>query len=304
MSTVRTDKAHAAPRVSSEILDRLPPQNLDAEKAVLGSLLLDGDLCDEVALVLRSTDFYADANQKLYEHILAMHEAGKRIDALLLLNRLDEAGDLEAIGGKAYLGEVAQSVPWAANAVHYATIVRDKATLRALIHASTEILRDAYDTTVDPATIVNDSEKKIFDVRDQRSSDHIIPIQDLIVEAFDRIDARLEHGEGRGRTLGVPRLGQFDRRLARVGIHRAGRPAEHGQDGAGDEYRRERGHQQQQAGAVREFGNGPARAGPAHAVFAGTYRRQQIPQRFSFGRRSREFGESLGEIEPGASVRR
>ena len=200
MSTARIDKTHAAPRVSSEILDRLPPQNLDAEKAVLGSILLDSDLCDEVALVLRSTDFYADANQRLYEHILAMHEAGKRVDSLLLLDRLTESGDLEAVGGEAYLVEVNQSVPWAHNAVHYATIVRDKATLRALIHASTEILRDAYDTTVDPKEIVDQSEKRIFEVRDNRTSDHVIPIQDLIIEAFDRIDARLEHGEG----VGVP----------------------------------------------------------------------------------------------------
>lgn len=204
MATVRTDKQHAdrqhAPRVSSEILDRLPPQNLDAEKALLGSLLLDSDMCDEVALVLRSTDFYADANQKLYEHILAMHEAGKRIDALLLLDRLTQSGDLETVGGAAYIAEVAQSVPFAANALHYAQIIRDKATLRALIHASTEILRDAYDTTVDPTEIMNQSEKKIFEVRDQRSSDHIISMQDLIAEAFDRIDARLEHGEG----VGVP----------------------------------------------------------------------------------------------------
>ena len=199
MSTVRTDKQHTAPRVSSEILDRLPPQNLDAEKAVLGSLLLDGDLCDEVALVLRAADFYADANQKLYEHILAMHEAGKRIDALLLLDRLTQSGDLETVGGAAYIAEVAQSVPYAASAVHYAEIVRDKATLRALIHASTEILRDAYDTTSDPAEIVNQSEMKIFEVRDQRTSDHVVSIKDLMTEAFDRIDLRLAGG-----GVGVP----------------------------------------------------------------------------------------------------
>jgi replicative DNA helicase len=205
-TTVRTDRPHSAPRVSSEILDRLPPQNLDAEKAVLGSLLLDGDLCDEVALVLRTSDFYADANAKLYEQILAMHESGKRIDALLLLDRLTESGDLETVGGAAYLAEVAQSVPFAANAVHYATIVRDKATLRALIHASTEILRDAYDTSVNPAEILNLSEKKIFDVRDQRTSDQVIAMQDLIVEAFDRIDARLEHGEGQGVPSGFHEL--------------------------------------------------------------------------------------------------
>ena len=100
--------------------------------------------------MIRADDFYADANQKLYAHLLAMHDEGKRIDATLLLERLTQAGDLEAIGGAAYLAEVVHSVPYAANAVYYAEIVRDKATLRALIHASTEILRDAYEPTLDP----------------------------------------------------------------------------------------------------------------------------------------------------------
>ena len=92
----RTDAGRAAARVSSEILDRLPPHNLDAEKGVLGSLLLDPNLCDDVALVLRPDDFYAEANQKLYAHLLAMHDEGGRIDATLLLERLRPAGDLEA----------------------------------------------------------------------------------------------------------------------------------------------------------------------------------------------------------------
>jgi replicative DNA helicase len=204
MATVQhTDAAHRSrgtARVSSEILDRLPPQNLDAEKGVLGSLLLDPNLCDDVALLLRSEDFYADENQKLYAHMQAMHDAGSRIDATLLLERLRQAGDLEAVGGPAYLGEVLHSVPYAANAVYYAEIVQAKATLRALIHASTEILRDAYEPTLDPREQVNRAEEQIFAVHDERSTDHVAEIHDVLVEAFDRIDARLEHGEG----VGVP----------------------------------------------------------------------------------------------------
>ncbi len=196
----RTDAGRAPARVSSEILDRLPPQNLDAEKGVLGSLLLDPNLCDDVALVLRPDDFYADANQKLYAHLLAMHDQGLRIDTTLLLERLRSGGDLEAVGGTAYLAEVLHSVPYAANAVYYAGIVRDKATLRALIHASTEILRDAYEPTIEPREMVSRAEEQIFAVHDQRSTDRVTKIHDLLVEAFDRIDARLEHGEG----VGVP----------------------------------------------------------------------------------------------------
>ena len=141
---------------------------------MLGSLLLDPNLCDDVALVVRPDDFYADANQKLYAHLLAMHDQGGRIDATLLLERLRSSGDLEAVGGTAYLAEVVHSVPYAANAVYYAEIVRDKATLRALIHASTEILRDAYEPTLEPREMVSRAEEQIFAVHDQRSTDQMI----------------------------------------------------------------------------------------------------------------------------------
>jgi replicative DNA helicase len=202
MATVeRTDAPHATGRrVTSEILDRLPPQNLDAERGVLGSLLIDPQLCDDVALIVRADDFYADANQKLFGHLMAMHDEGKRVDMLLLRERLTQAGDFEAVGGPAYLAEVAQSVPYAANAVYYANIVREKATLRALIHASTEILRDAYDEGINPIEIVSQAEQKIFSVHDARSNDQIINAHDLMMEAFERIDARLQGSEG----VGVP----------------------------------------------------------------------------------------------------
>jgi replicative DNA helicase len=201
MSTAyRTDAGRTPARVSSEILDRLPPHNLDAEKGVLGSLLLDPNLCDDVALLLRPDDFYADANQKLYAHLMAMHDEGSRIDTTLLMERLNAAGEVEAIGGVAYLAEVVHAVPYAANAVYYAEIVRAKATLRALIHASTEILRDAYEPTLDPRELVSRAEEQIFAVHDNRSADQVTNIHDLLVEAFDHIDARLEHGAG----VGVP----------------------------------------------------------------------------------------------------
>ena len=201
MSTVyRADAGRAAAPVGSEILDRLPPHNLDAEKGVLGSILLDPNLADDVATIVRPDDFYAEANQKLFASLLAMHDEGRRIDATLLLERLRSAGDLEAVGGAAYLAEVIHSVPYASNAVYYAGIVRDKATLRSLIHASTEILRDAYEPTLDPTELVGRAEEQIFAVHDQRTTDQITTAHDLMVEAFDRIDARLAGTAG----VGVP----------------------------------------------------------------------------------------------------
>ena len=198
----RIDTPHPGARVASEILDRLPPQNLEAERGVLGSLLLDPLMCDEVALELRADDFYADANQKLYRQILALHDEGKRIDTTLLVERLRQAGELEAVGGTAYLAEVLQAVPYAANVMHYAEIVRQKAILRALIHASTEILRDAWEPGMEVRDAVNQAEEKIFAVRDSRTNDQVFNIHDVLVEAFERIDARLERGEGGGVPTG------------------------------------------------------------------------------------------------------
>jgi replicative DNA helicase len=205
-SVERVQRAHVAPRLNSEILDRLPPQNLEAERAVLGSLLLDPEVCDDVALLLHAEDFYADANQKLYQHLVAMHEEGKRIDITLLVERLRQKGDFEGIGGAAYLAEVAQSVPYAANATYYANIVREKATLRELIHAGTEILRDAWDPSLESRDLLNHAEERIFAVHDRRSTSQVTAINDLLMEAFERIDARLEHGEGVGIPTGFTDL--------------------------------------------------------------------------------------------------
>ena len=199
-TALRTDTGRPVAKLSSEILDRLPPQNLEAEQGVLGSLLIDPRLCDDVALMLRPDDFYADANRKLYAHMLSMHDEGQRIDTTLLVERLRKAGDFEMIGGAAYLAEVAQSVPVAAHATYYAQIVRDKATQRELIHASTEILRDAWDPTIETRDVVSQAEEKIFAVHDRRSGDQVSSIHDVLMEAFVHIDARLEHGAG----LGVP----------------------------------------------------------------------------------------------------
>ncbi len=187
-------------------MDRLPPQDLDAEKGVLGSILLDPRVCDDVALLIRPDDFYADANRKLYGHLLALHEDGKRIDALLLTARLKEAADLEAIGGVAYIAEVAQSAPHAANASHYAGIVRQKATMRALIHAGNDILATAYNPTADTAEAVSEAEQSIFAVHDGRTTHTATTAHDLIQRAFDRIDAIMEGTAGVGIKTGFTDL--------------------------------------------------------------------------------------------------
>ncbi|MBN2293922.1 MAG: replicative DNA helicase, partial [Pirellulales bacterium] len=187
----------------SDVLDRLPPQNLDAEKSVLGCMLLDSLICDDVMMILRHEDFYSDANAKLFAQMVEMHSEGKKIDPTLLIERLKTSGELDAIGGVAYLAEVAQSVAVPAHAEHYAEIVRDKSTLRGLIHASSEIIRDAYDSTQEPGELVGQAEQKIFGIHDMRSGGAVAEIHDVLMETFELIDRRVEHGGATGVPTGL-----------------------------------------------------------------------------------------------------
>ena len=187
-----------AVKANSEILDRQPPCNLEAERGVLGSILLLPIVCDDVSLILRPEDFYDDANRILFTHMRELHDAGRRIDTTLLVERLKSADQYEAIGAAAYLAEVLQSVPTAANATHYAEIVKNKSTLRSLIHSSTEILRDAYDGSHEAREMLARAEQKIFAILDNRGAGELANIRDILQEAMVRIDARMrnEHAIG------------------------------------------------------------------------------------------------------------
>jgi len=138
--------------------------------------------------------------------MLSMHYEGNRIDTTLLVERLRQGGDFEAIGGEAYLGEVIHSVAVAAHAAHYAAIVRDKAVLRALIHTTTEILRDAYDPTQECRGLLNQAEERVFAINDERSSDQVVSIHDVLVSAFAQIDRRMEQGAATGIPTGFADL--------------------------------------------------------------------------------------------------
>lgn len=193
MSTVqRLDRPSNISPVTSEILDSTPPHDLAVERAVLGSILILPDVCDDVVLILRADDFYDDAHRILFQNMVDMHDAGKKIDLRLLINRLQKSGDFERIGGEAYLAEIGRSVANAAHARYYARIVREKSTFRALINASTDILREAYDSTSEPVEAVNRAEQKIFAIQDSRTSTDVPRLYDVLHEALERIDSRMK----------------------------------------------------------------------------------------------------------------
>ena len=174
------------------------PANVDAEKAVLGSILLKPDVCDDVALVVRSEDFHDESHQILFRHLVDLHDGGKRIDATIVLERLRTKGDLDRIGGTAAIAEMLEAVPHAAHATHYAQIVRDKALLRSLIDASTDILRDAYDSADEPRELLSRAESRIFEILEHRSSAEAKSIDAVLQDVMVRMDARMKHEHALG----------------------------------------------------------------------------------------------------------
>jgi replicative DNA helicase len=131
------------------LLDRVPPQNLEAERGVIGSIILNGELLDEVSAIITVQDFYSADNAILFSHLQLLQATGKPVDVNLMLDNLTASGDLERIGGEGYLAEVASSVPFAHNAVYYAGIVRELADRRQIIQAAEQALVNAHerDTT-------------------------------------------------------------------------------------------------------------------------------------------------------------
>ncbi len=179
---------------TADIIDRVPPSNLEAERGVLASMLLDSSVCDDVSGIVTADDFYADANRKLFVHVTAMHADGERVDAILLCERLRSSGDLEAIGDEGYLGEVFQSSALAANGPHYAKIVRDKAMLRSAIHAGESILRGAYDESAAPEEILGLADKAIAEARDRRSGNGPVRLGEVLVDLAAEFDNPTERG--------------------------------------------------------------------------------------------------------------
>lgn len=206
---------NSQPAAASLLDPRDRPANVDAERAVLGSILLKPDVCDDIALVVRAEDFSDESHQLLYRHLLDLHDSGKRIDATIVVERLKTQGDFERIGGAAALADVVQAVPHAAHATHYAAIVRDKALLRSMIDAGTDILRDAYDASDEPRQLLARAEEKIFSILERRSSAEAKPIQSVLEEVMVRMDARMKHEH----TIGGVETGFTDLDQLCGGLH-------------------------------------------------------------------------------------
>jgi replicative DNA helicase len=176
--------------------DRLPPQNRDAERSVLGSMLRDNTVISSVVQIVRAEDFYADAHQKIFDAIVSLHDkGGQPVDLVILGEELIKRGQIQDIGGPVYLSELWDAAPTAANAEYYARIVRDKSIVRHLIHASTEILRDAYDQSQPPDDLLGAAERKILDIAQMGASGQTTTLEQAILQTYIRLD-KIAMGEG------------------------------------------------------------------------------------------------------------
>jgi replicative DNA helicase len=182
-------------------LERLTPQNLEAEQSFLGSLLLDKDAIIKVADMLQSEDFYHDNHRRIFESMIDLYRKSDPIDILSLGNRLQEKGELEQVGGRAELISLANAVPTASHVVHYAEIIQKKSTMRRLLQAAGEITALGYEQAEDVAVLLDQAESKLFNVSQKFLKRTFTPIRDVLTDAFDRID---ELHREKGKLRGVP----------------------------------------------------------------------------------------------------
>ena len=188
---------------SPELLDRLPPHNLDAEKGVLGSIILEPGRLDEVTNILQPNDFHAEANKLLYIQLIELHDQRKRIDATLILERLQASGRLVAVGGSAYIAEVLHAVPYAANAVHYAKIIAKNALWRRLIAAGCKLVQSGYEANGEPEVTLDAAESLLSEIRLQRSDSDPVTASEAALAASKHIDEVQKRGHGAGIGTGL-----------------------------------------------------------------------------------------------------
>ena len=188
---------------SQNILEKIPPHNIEAEEAVIGSLLIDHEGIIKIADKLKPEDFYKEANNKIYEIILGLFSKHEPIDILSLSNKLEEKSLLDKVGGRSYLVNLANKVPSATNIENYANIVQKKATLRRLINVAGSILELGYDEDKNVEELLDRAEQGLFSVSQQHLKQNFVHVKNVLSGAFDRIDEIHQDGDAlRGLTSG------------------------------------------------------------------------------------------------------
>ena len=187
--------------MSEKLPDKIPPQSIEAEQSLLGSLMLDKDAIIKVVDFLQARDFYKGIHQEIYTAMTDIFGRGEPVDVLSVSTRLKEKEKLEVIGGNAYLTELINSIPTATHVFNYAKIVQKKRILRDMIEASHEIGLMGYAEDEDVEELLDQAERKIFSIAQKSLSQSFIPVGATLEEAFERIDRLSKHG---GEMRGLP----------------------------------------------------------------------------------------------------
>ncbi|HEX9880212.1 MAG TPA: replicative DNA helicase [Candidatus Binatia bacterium] len=182
-------------------LRRVPPQNLEAESSILGGILLDNEAIDRVLEILTPEAFYREAHRKVFRAMLELSERSEPVDVITLGDYLKAKGELEAVGGSAFLVSLANAVPTAANIAHYARIVREKAILRHLITAATGIATRGLEDRGNVDEFLDEAEKAIFDISEKRIKTSFVMLGDMMKDSIKLVEKLYERKE---MVTGVP----------------------------------------------------------------------------------------------------
>src|SRR5271169_275548 len=182
-------------------LEKPLPNNLDAERSVLGAILLDNNALNTAIESLRAEDFFLDQHRRVFTQMIALGEAQQAIDLITLTEELHRRGDLEASGGAPYLASLADGMPKVSNIEHYARIVKEKALLRNLIHATHNIQQRAFEGEDGADTVLDNAESSIFALAEDRVKIGLIPIKDIVRDNFERLEKIFREGKS---ITGIP----------------------------------------------------------------------------------------------------
>lgn len=200
----RADRNKATKAASHDPF-RLPPQNLEAERGVIGGILLDNAVLHEIAAILKPDDFYRDTHQILFRRILGLYAESKAVDAITLVEELERQGEFARVGGHDAMAEILDNVFIACNAGFYAKIVKDKARLRTIITAATQMMRDAYSNERSADDVLEGAERIIFELSSQTAGTNVESYAEILPRVLEAIEKR-QGGEVVGIESGFPDL--------------------------------------------------------------------------------------------------
>ena len=178
------------------LIERVPPQNIEAEQAVLGAMLIEKEAIARVTELLKGGDFYREAHRLIFEAMLDLYNRNEAVDMITVIELLKREDNLEKVGGIAYVTSLANSVPTAANVHYHAKIVEEKALLRQLIQTSTQIAALGYEGSEEVSQIVDQAEKMILEVSNRRIGGDFTPIKSIVLDAFGKIEQLYESRGG------------------------------------------------------------------------------------------------------------